>query len=85
MILCCLFLVSDFQRRLTLFVYIYLVRFVLLSGHLSGKSCPLGWPYVLLVFLVIFCFGFEGGVWVLIAPVPVHRTLVFMLKDRHAC
>ena len=27
-----------------------LVRFWLLSGHLLGNSCPLGWPFVLIVF-----------------------------------
>ena len=26
--------------------------------------------------LVIACFGFEGGIWVLIAPVSVHCILV---------
>ena len=54
-----------------------LVQFGLLSGHLLGKSCPLGWPYVfivfcLFVFLFIFHFGFKSGIWLLIAPVPFH-------------
>ena len=31
-------------------VHINLVRFGLLSGHLLGNSCSLGWPYVLFVF-----------------------------------
>ena len=60
---------------------ILLVRFGLLSGHLSGKSCPLGWPCVLIVIclfisLVISRFGFEGGVRLLIAPASVHWLLV---------
>ena len=51
----------------TFFKKILLVRFGLLSGHLSGKSGPLSWPCVLIVLclfviLVIFRFGFEGGV-----------------------
>ena len=46
-----------------------------------GKSYPLGWPSVLIVFclfvtLVISLFGFEGGVRFSIAPVPVHCLLV---------
>ena len=53
---------------------LYLVRFGLLSGRRLGKSCSLGFPYVLFVFLlfvmeVIFRFGFEGWIWVLIALV----------------
>ena len=57
---------------------IHLVRFGLLSGHLLGNSCPLGWPYVLIVFclfvffLFIPHFGFKSKIWLLIAPVPVH-------------
>ena len=55
-----------------MFVKILLVRFGLLNGHLSGKSCPLGWPCVLnvlclFVILVISRLGFEGGVWFCIA------------------
>ena len=42
-----------------------------------GNSCPFGWPYVLIVFclfvfLFISHFGFKTGIWLLIAPVPVH-------------
>ena len=42
-----------------------------------GNSCPLGWPFVLIVFclFVIFFisgFGFRSRIWLLIAPVPVH-------------
>ena len=71
-----------------LFVHIILVRFRLLSGHLLGKSCSLDCPYVLFVFLffvilVISRFGFEGGIWVLIAPVCGHCILVtFILVTR---
>ena len=55
-------------------VRIILVRFRLLSCHLLGNSCSLGWPYVLFVFwlfviLVMTRFGFEGWIWVLIASV----------------
>ena len=65
MVLCCmLFFMSEF----TLCLYIILlVRFGLLSGHRVGKSCPFGWPFVLIVFcqffiLGIFRFSFESGV-----------------------
>ena len=62
--------------HLNLFI-ILLVRFGLLSGHLLRNSCPLGWPYVLIVFclfviLFISHFGFKSGIWLLITPVPVH-------------
>ena len=51
--------------NLCLFI-ILLVRFGLLSDHLLGNSCPLGWPFVLIVFclfviLFISYFGFESG------------------------
>ena len=35
---------------------ILLVRFGLLSGHLLGNSCPLGWPHVLIVFCLFVIF-----------------------------
>ena len=41
-------------------------------------SDPLGWPYVHIViclfvfFIIISLFGFKSGIWLLIAPVPVH-------------
>ena len=44
-----------------------LVWFGLLSGHLLGNSCPLGWPFVLIFFylFVIFIYCdvtiFSGG------------------------
>ena len=60
-----------------MFVLILLVWFGLLRGHLLGNSCPLGWPYVfivfcLFVFVFISHFGFKSGRWLLIVPVPVH-------------
>ena len=49
---------SEFRRCFKLCLFIKrLVRFWLLSGHLLGNSCPLGWPYVLIVFcLFVFFF-----------------------------
>ena len=46
-----------------------------------GNSCPIGWLFVLIVFclfviLVIPHFGFESGICLLIAPVPVHCFLI---------
>ena len=42
-VLCCLFLVSEFRWCFTLCLFIIpLVRFGLLSDHLLGNSCPLG-------------------------------------------
>ena len=42
-VLCCLFLVSEFRWRFTLCLLILcLARLGLLSGHLLGKSCSLG-------------------------------------------
>ena len=85
-VLCCLFLVSEFRWLFTLCLYIILlVWLVLLSGHLLGKSCPLGWPCVLIIFclfviLVISRYGIEGGVWFLVEPVPVHCLLVTFIQ-----
>ena len=47
-----------------LMLLILLVRFALLSGHLLEHNCPLGWPYVLMVFclfviFIYFPFWFE--------------------------
>ena len=67
--------VSVYRTNGSLVFIILLVRFGLLSGHLLGNSCPLGWPYVLSVlclFLFITHFGFKSGIWRLIALVPVH-------------
>ena len=41
--------------HLCLFI-ILLVRFGLLSGHLLGNSCPLGLPFVLIVFCLFVLF-----------------------------
>ena len=47
-----------------MFVHILLVRFGLLSGHLLGNSCPLGLPYVLIVFcLFVFFVYFPFWFW----------------------
>ena len=50
--------------------------FGLLSDHLCGNSCPLGWPFVLIVFCLFVTlgfsfFGFESRICLLIAPVLV--------------
>ena len=60
-----------------LFIHIILVLFRLLSGQRLRRSCSLGWPYVLFVYLlfailVISYFSFEGGIWVQIASVSGH-------------
>ena len=53
---------------------LFLVRFGLLSGHLLGTSCSLGWPYVLCILIIcnLSCFQlwFEGWIWILIVSVP---------------
>ena len=61
--------------------------FVLLSDHLCGNSCLLGWPFVLIVFclfviFVISYFGFESRICLLIAPVPVYCVLVTFLLNK---
>ena len=55
--------------------------FGLLRNNHSGKSCPLGFPCVLIAFClfvisVIFRFGLESWIRILIASVPVHCYLV---------
>ena len=42
---------------LCLFI-ILLDRFWLLSGHLLGNSCALGWPFVLIVFCLFVFYLF---------------------------
>ena len=74
-VLCCLFLVSEFLWCFTLCMFLlFLVRFGLLSGHLLGTSCSLGWPYVLCILIIcnLSCFQlwFEGWIWILIVSVP---------------
>ena len=69
---------------------ILLVWFGLLSDHLLGNSCPIGWPFVLIAFclfvvLVISHFDFEDGICLLIALVPVHCLLItFISKNVNA-
>ena len=71
--------VSVLFFTLCLFI-ILLVRFWMLSGHLLGNSCQLGWQYVLIVcclfVIFIFRFGFKSGIWLLIAPVPFHCSFI---------
>ena len=46
-----------------MFHLMFFHRFGLLSGHLLGNSCPLGWPYVLVViclFVFFIYFPFWG-------------------------
>ena len=67
---------------------ILLVQFGLLSGHLLGKSCPLGWPlsFVYLFFFIYFPLWFKSGMWLLIDPVPVHCfsiTCVDLFYDKN--
>ena len=74
-VLCCLFLVSEFLWCFALCMFLlFLVRFGLLSGHLLGTSCSLGWPYVLCILIIcnLSCFQlwFEGWIWILIVSVP---------------
>ena len=45
LVLCCLFLVSEFHPYHIIFSLVGL-----LSGHLLEQSCSLGLPYVLFVF-----------------------------------
>ena len=61
--------------------------FGLLSDHLCGNSCPLGLPFVLVVFclfviLVISYFGFKSRICLFIAPVTVHCVLVTFLLNK---
>ena len=39
-------------------MFVHLVRFWLLSGHLLGNSCALGWPFVLIVFCLFVFYLF---------------------------
>ena len=59
----------------------------MLSGHLLGSSCSFGWPYVPIVFCLfgisfISHFGFKSGIWLLIAPVPVHCFSITLVIKR---
>ena len=49
-----------------------------------GDGCPLGWPFGLVVcrlFVVFVCFpfGFGGGFWLLVAPVPVYCFYITLI------
>ena len=61
---------------------ILLAPFELQSGRLLGKRFPhcVLMVFCLFVILDIRCFGFEGGVCFLIAPVPVRCSLVTFCK-----
>ena len=49
-------------------------------GHLFSLS------FVYLYYLVISRFGFMSGIWLLIAPVPVHCfSISFIEKIRQLC
>ena len=49
--------VSEFRLCFILcLLIIRLVRFGLLSAHPLGNSCPLGWPYILIVFCLFVIF-----------------------------
>ena len=53
------------------------------------NSCPLGWPYVLIVFclffyLLIFNVGFESWIWLLIAQVTVIYVSIFIIVCSNA-
>ena len=68
--------VSVMFHLICLFIKL-LVQFVLLSCHRLGNSCPLGKLFVLIVFclfviFIYFRFGFESGICLWIAQVPVH-------------
>ena len=74
--------VVCFGVRVSVMFHLMFVHFTFSSvwvaeGHLLGNSCPLGLPYVLIVFcLLVTCFYipfcFKSGLGLLIAPVPVH-------------
>ena len=51
---------------------------MLLSNHLSEKSCSIVCYFYILtiVILAISHFGFEGGIWVLVASVAGHCILI---------
>ena len=41
-----------------MFVHYTFSSFGLLSGHLLGNSCPLGWPFVFIVFCLFVIFTY---------------------------
>ena len=63
-----------------------LVPFWLLSGHILENSCPLGWPFVLIVFCLSVFYLFpvlvlRAGFWLLIVPVPVHCFSITLTQE----
>ena len=59
-----MFHLIKYKVEFLMFVHYTLVRFGLLSGHLLGNSCPLGWSFVLIVFspfliCIYFPFTFQ--------------------------
>ena len=61
-----------------MFVYniYFFVRYWLLSAQLYGNCCPLGWPYVLIVFILFLIFIYfpflrAGPVWCRSRPIRV--------------
>ena len=58
----------------------------MLSGHLLGNSCPLGWPFVLIVFYLFVFYLFpilvlRAGFLLLIAPVPAHCFSITLTQE----
>ena len=49
--------ISVMFHLMFVYAYILLVRFWLLSGHLLGNSCALGWSFVLIVFCLFVFFS----------------------------
>ena len=57
---------------------------------IKERNCPLGWPHFfnvssLFVILLISRFGFKGGFWGLIAPLPLHCLPVTFTKFERRC
>ena len=83
-VLCCLFLVSEcrwcFTLRLFILVLFGLGCWVTTFWEIAAHSVDHNVLFVfwLFVILVIFGFGFEDWIWVLIASVPYHCILFTM-------
>ena len=83
-VLCCLFWCQSIGDVSPYVCSYYLARFRLLSGHLLAKSCSLDRLTIYSLYLFLLTtfdfsylpFGSEGGIWVLIVPVPGHCILV---------
>ena len=79
--------VACFGVRVSVVFHLMFVHYTFSSVWVAewppfGNSCPLGWPCVLFCLFVIFIyfpFGFRSGIWLSIAPVPVHCfSITFM-------